>query len=289
MNLSSFVSAACGLPRRPSVVGVAITLFAILMELGSAHAATYANPRALLAGDIYDLRRDNWVNQSPSGYEGDVTPKVDEHTGTGGDNRYYRRSNVARAWPSGTGYWYTAADQYAGEPDPAGPQWVDYVPPFEILGPGRYEITASYRWSTSRASYPAVYRVHHGLGTNEVLRDQRIGTSGFVMIAFLLGEFEMRPGSFVRVEDTGAESITFGNMQFKLVTPAPRLQISYTNNACLLRWPTNAVGYRLEATVTPEISTSWSEAPEFALPDGDQLYVYVFPEEPPMFYRLVLP
>jgi hypothetical protein len=252
-------------------------------------AATYANPRALLVGDVYELRRDNWVNQSPSGYDGDVQPKIDANTGTDGDNRYYRRHNVARAWPSGTGYWFTGPDQYEGEPDPAGEQWVDYVPPFEILGPGRYEIIASYRWSTARASYPAVYRVQHGLGTNEVSRDQRIGVTGFVMIAFSLGEYEMRPGSFVRVEDTGAESITFGHMQFKLVAPAPRLQIVCNEGGCWLRWPAISTGYRLECSADPNEATSWQ--PIFDPPwiEGDQFVFHLFMDGPPKYFRLVNP
>ena len=44
-----------------------------------------------------------------------------------------------------------------GELDPAGEQWVDYIPPLELLGSGRYEIDASYRWAATRASYSAVY------------------------------------------------------------------------------------------------------------------------------------
>ena len=125
----------------------------------NASAATNFTPRPLVVGDVYVLRRDAWVNQSPSGYEGDVQPKTDGNLGTNGDNPYYRRHNVARAWPTDTGYWFSGSDQHLDEPDPAGEQWVDYTPPVEILGSGLYSVVASYRWSTSRASYPALYRV----------------------------------------------------------------------------------------------------------------------------------
>ena len=64
-----------------------------------------------------------------------MQPKTDANSGTASDNPYYRRHNVARAWATDTGYWFTDVDQFEGEPDPAGEQWVDFVPPFEILGP----------------------------------------------------------------------------------------------------------------------------------------------------------
>ena len=253
-------------------------------------AATYANPRALVTGDVYELRRDGW--STPSGgaaYDGDVLPKTDANTGTSGDNRYFQRQNVARGWPTDVGYWYTAADQHEGEPDPASEQWVDYVPPFEILGPGRYAIDASYRWSATRASYPAVYRVHHGLGTNEVLRDQRIGSAAATIVYFSLGEFEMRPGSFVRVEDTGSESITFAHMRFRLVTPAPRLRITFADGGCFLRWPVISTGYRLECSDTPFVTTSWLPVLDPSWIEGDQFVVHMFMDGPPKFFRLVNP
>lgn len=254
-------------------------------------AATYANPRALLTGDIYELRRDNWTTPSGgSAYDGDVLPKIDSHLGTGGDNRYYRRHNVARAWPTDVGYWFTASDQHEGEPDPAGEQWVDYAPPFDILGPGRYAIDASYRWGATRASYPAVYRVVHGLGTNEILRDQRVGSPTAAITYFSLGEFEMRPGSFVRVEDTGSESITFAHMRFRLVAPAPRLQLSVTDGICRVRWPASATGYRLEWTGAPAGDGAiWFPVEDVPVLDGDTLSVGLFLENYPMFFRLVLP
>jgi hypothetical protein len=58
------------------------------------------------------------------------------------------------------------------------------------------------------------------------LRDQRLASVGTAIVWFSLGEFEMRPGSFVRVEDTGTESITFATMRFRLIAPAPRLSVS---------------------------------------------------------------
>lgn len=253
-------------------------------------AATYTTPRALNVGDIYELRRDSWSNP-PGGaaYDGDVLPKVDTNPGTGGDNRYFQRHNVARAWPTDVGYWFTGADQHEGEPDPAGEQWVDYMPPIEILGPGRYAIDASYRWSAGRASYPAVYRVHHALGTNVVLRDQRIGSPTLTIVYFPLGEFEMRPGSFLRVEDTGTESITFAHARFRLVAPVPRLEITNDLNGCVLRWPTNATGYRLEFAPDPAIPASWVPVAESPLIDGDRYSITLFVNDEPKFFRLVLP
>jgi hypothetical protein len=242
-------------------------------------------------GDVYELRRDGWSNP-PSGaaYEGDVLPKTDANDGSGKDNPLYRRHNVARAWPTDVGYWFTSADQNEDEPDPAGEQWVDYAPPIEILGPGRYSIDASYRWSTNRAPYPAVYRIYHALGTNEVQRDQRIGSPTAAITYFSLGEFELRPGSFVRVEDTGTGSITFANMRFRLLAPEPQLQITYQDEACELRWPTNAVGYRVEFTQDLSSATNW--LPHLALLelDGDWFRTSVsVTNSSQYFFRLVKP
>ena len=252
-------------------------------------AATYTTPRALNVGDIYELRRDGWVNQSPSGYDGDVSPKMDANAGTGGDNPYFRRHNVARAWPTDTGYWFTGSDQHEGEPDPAGEQWVDYAPPVEILGPGLYSIAASYRWSTNRASYPVIYRVHHALGTNEVLRDQRVGTAAASIVFFNLGEFELRPGSFVRVEDPGAESVTFGNMRFRLIAPVPRLQVMLNAGVCLLRWPTNASAYRLECASAVDGSATWFPVFDAPVTVGDSLTVSLPVMDERKYFRLVKP
>lgn len=255
----------------------------------SLQAATYTAPRALNVGDIYELRRDGWVNQSPSGYDGDVLPKTDTNDGLGRDNPYFRRHNVARAWPTDVGYWFTGPDQNEGEPDPAGEQWVDYVPPFEVLGPGRYQIDASYRWSAARASYPALYRVHHALGTNEVLRDQRIGSPTLTIVYFTLGEFEMLPGSFVRVEDTGSESITFANMRFKLLAPAPALRVSVADGWSVVRWPTNAINYRLESTTELGPASFWLPVFDPAVVDGDSWAVSIPSTDTTFFFRLVNP
>lgn len=253
-------------------------------------AATYTTPRALSIGDIYELRRDGWYD--PSGgqaYEGDVLPKTDPNTGTSRDILYYRRHNVARAWPTDTGYWFTGPDQHEGEPDPAGEQWVDYEPPVAILGPGRYSISASYRWAASRASYPAVYTVHHATGTNEVLRDQRIGSPSAAITYFSLGEFELRPGSFVRVMDTGTESITFGNMRFRLVAAVPRLQITPGPGWVMLRWPTNAPAYRLESSDNLGTPNSWAAVSELPTLDDDAFAVWLSTSEERKYFRLVAP
>ena len=180
----------------------------LLSTTGSLVAANYTNNPVLLnVGDVFVVGRDGWSNPpGGSAYDGDVLPKTDTNNGLNGDSRYYRRHNVARAWPTDSGYCFTGSDQHAGEPDPAGPQWVDYVPPFEILGAGRYVIDAGYRWSSGRASYPAVYRVYHANGMSVSQRDQRLENVGANIYYLGLGEFEMRPGSFIRVEDTGHAS-----------------------------------------------------------------------------------
>jgi hypothetical protein len=238
-------------------------------------------------GDTYELTRDGWSDPPGGGtYTGDVLPKSDTNNGLSGDNPYFRRHNVARAWSSGTGYWFTGPDQHEGEPAPSDEQWVDYAPPFEILGGGRYALDASYRGASARASYPAVYRICHALGTNEVLRDQRIGAN---IVWFSLGEFEMRPGSFVRVEDTASESVTFANMRFRLLVPAPALKVEYSSGECLLRWPTNAVGYRLEATADLTPAASWESVwppPEI---DGNEYKVSLPAEGSTRFFRLISP
>lgn len=269
---------------------ILLVLLGISVAGAWAFAATYSTPRALNPGDAYELRRDNWSN-SPGGqaYQGDVIPKTDANTGTNGDSIYFRRHNVARGWPTDVGYWFTAADQQLGEPDPAGEQWVDYVPPFEILGSGRYAIYGSYRWGSTRASYPAIYRVYHALGTNEVLRDQRIGTVGQTIEYFFIGAFEMRPGSFVRVEDTGSESITFAHMRFVYLAPIPQLQIAVTNGQCQLSWPTNAAAYRLEWTTNLTILTNWQPILEAPSTVGSLLTVSLPLAEERIFFRLVQP
>jgi hypothetical protein len=252
--------------------------------------ATYTTPRVLNVGDIYELRRDGWSD--PAGgpaYNGDVLPKTDTNAGIGGDILYFRRHNVARAWPTDVGYWYTASDQNEGEPDPAGEQWVDYAPPIEVLAPGRYSIAAAYRWSTNRASYPAVYTIHHALGTNVVLRDQRLGSPTLTIVYITLGEFEMRPGSFVRVEDTGSESISFSNMRFRLLSPVPRLDAAVSGGACQLHWPTNATGYRLECAGDLTESGVWQPVTGEPIQSGTNFTVTLSVSDTPKYFRLANP
>lgn len=88
------------------LVGAVGVVVVFLAGAWATWGATYTTPRALAVGDIYEMRRDNWT-APPGGalYDGDVEPKVDLNTGTDGDNRYYQRHNVVRAWPTDTGYW----------------------------------------------------------------------------------------------------------------------------------------------------------------------------------------
>ncbi len=215
------------------IAGGCLVLGGVIM--GSSSAATYTTPRQLNLGDTYQLNPD-----SATGDEDTTCPKTDANTGTGGDNPYYQRTNVARAHLGGcTGrYWYTSNYQMlctdvppvntcgAGpcidEPDVNGPQYVDYIPPFgpgtNELTPGRYQITGEYRNTTSRAPYPAEYIVHHANGTTTVLKSQLDGVSGSCP-SFVIGTFDLNTGSSVRVNDTGDSSITFNQMKFTLVGP----------------------------------------------------------------------
>ena len=277
--------------RRGAAIKLALAVLAIASCAPiSTFAATYTTPRALKVGDIYQLTRDGWY--SPPGgstYEGDVIPKIDANEDAGRDNSYFRRFNVTRAWPTDTGYWFTFSDQNAGEPAPGDPQWVDYVPPIEILGSGRYVVEASYRWGSARATYPALYRIHHALGTNEVLRDQRIGSAGASIYWLSLGEFEMRPGSYVRVEDTGSESITFGNMKFYFMAPVPRLEMTTTNRIAMLRWSTNSTGYYLQSAASLDGPMEWERVSlEPAEADGE-FHVTIPINEPERYFRLTTP
>jgi hypothetical protein len=164
-----------------------VALLAVTTIPITAWAATYTSPRQLALNDVYQLNPD-----SASGDEVTTCPKTDANDGTSGDNPYFRRTNVARAHLGGCSgrYWYTSSNQSlcsddppvnscppntcADEPDPAGPQYVDYAPPFGTganqLPPGRYRLNAEYRNTTSRASYPAEYIVNHATGTTTVLK-----------------------------------------------------------------------------------------------------------------------
>ncbi len=197
------------------ITAAAITMVAVCSA--GVQAATYTTPRQLALYDVYRLNQDGYT-----GDENTTQPKTDLNDGLNGDNPYYQRTNVARAHNSGSCiYWYTSAYQEAGEPDPAGPQYVDYVPPFgsgaNQLTPGRYRLNAEWRYSTARASYPAQYIVNHAGGQTTILWQQNQGT---MCETFDIGEFDMTVGSFIRVNDTGSESITFNRMLFTYLGPA---------------------------------------------------------------------
>jgi len=152
----------------------------------------------------------------PDAHTGDehtTQPKTDAHDGLDGDNPEYRRHNVSRAHID---YWYTSSYQDAGEPDPNGEQWVDYAPDFATLGAGQYEIVAHYRQTENRAPYEALYKVQHRDGEAIVGRDQREGDD---YESLSLGVYDLCPGDFVRVEDPGANSISFNQMDFIWVGP----------------------------------------------------------------------
>lgn len=194
---------------------LAMFLLVIAIPL-AAFGETITTPKPMKAGDVYRIVRDGFTTQG--GYDGNVLPKTDANDGKNGDNPYYRRHNVARAWSSFGGYWYTSSHRESGEPDPRGEQWVDYVPPLEMLGGGIYQIKTFYRHSENRADYPAKYIIHHVGGTTTINRDQRIGAD---MVAFDLGQWNLGTDGWVRVQDTGARSICFGNMEFTYVQPLP--------------------------------------------------------------------
>lgn len=166
-----------------------------------------AAPGSLGTGDHYDVSIDDFSGDGET-----TSPRTDANDGRDGDNPYFQRVNVARAHCASSGcYWYTSDHQESGEPDPGGDQHVDYRPPFPDLGVGTYRIVATYRQSDNRASYPAVYEVHHRDGVTTVEQDQREGTE---MVDIDLGTFWMCPDSYVRVSDPGSDSITMNAMDF---------------------------------------------------------------------------
>lgn len=158
-------------------------------------------------GDDHDVEIDDYTG------DGETTePKTDANDGADGDNPEFQRYNVARGHCSGTScYWYTSSHQESGEPDPRGEQWVEYRPDFADLGVGWYQITARYRQTENRAGYAAEYVVSHRDGDTLTEIDQRDGTDD---MSFDLGLYWMCPGSAVRVEDPGSDSITFNEMTF---------------------------------------------------------------------------
>lgn len=235
-----------------------------LLVSAAVQAATYTSPRQNLAlYDVYQLNPDGFT-----GGEGTTEPKVDLNDGLNGDNKFYKRTNVARAWPYGCAqpYWYTSAYQEAGEPDPAGPQYVDYAPPFGAnsnqLPPGRYRLNAQYRFTDARAYYPAEYTVNHAGGSTTILQSQREGTPD-ACESFDLGEFDLQSGSFIHVNDTGTESITFNRMLFTYLGPPGG--VPYVNagsdQTIVLPAAANLQGTALDADGQPgPLTTTWSMA-----------------------------
>lgn len=191
-----------------------LALGALLLAQTTSWAATYTSPRQLKLSDVYQLDVD-----SATGDEATTQPKNDANDGLNGDNPYFKRNNVARAHFGGCPerYWYSSSHQEPGEPDPAGPQWVDYAPPFgsgaDQLPPGQYRLNAQYRYSANRADYPVQYVVHHAHGTTTVNKSQRDGTLNTCQ-SFDLGSYQLTAGSYIRVSDPGSQSITFNRMLF---------------------------------------------------------------------------
>ena len=107
---------------------------------------------------------------------------------------------------------------------------------------------------------------------------------------FGLGEFELRPGAFVRVEDTGTESITFANMRFRFVAPVPTLGISSSLGMRVFRWPTNASAYRLECVGGVDGSAGWSSSVlDAPVSEGDSFTLSLPIADERKYFRLVQP
>ncbi len=160
---------------------------------------------SLSVGQTYTLTVD-----AHTGDEATTQPKTDANDGLNGDNPRYRRNNVARAHGD---YWYTSSFQEAGEPDPNSPQWVDYVPDFNSLGVGCYNIMAQFRATENRANYAVAYRIiNTSVGDVLIERVQYSGNGEYVDED--LGNHFMCPDSYVRIQDPGAKSITFNKMRF---------------------------------------------------------------------------
>ncbi len=188
-----------------------VLLFALLWCVCACSSyADVTTPRALAVGETYRLDAD-----AHTGDEETTEPKTDLNDGLNGDSVHFRRFNVARAHLD---YWYTSSYQNPGEPDPAGSQWVDYVPPLNILGPGVYSIEARYRNTDARATYDVPYTVHHQGGTTTILKCQRDGTSGSYYTVNL-GTFDLGTDGWVRVEDPGSSSITLDPIRFTYLGP----------------------------------------------------------------------
>ncbi|MBF0432327.1 MAG: T9SS type A sorting domain-containing protein [Fibrobacteria bacterium] len=185
---------------------------------------------ALNVGDVYYLLTDGYF-----GYERDSGPWDDANDGvkvSGAnypDNPHFKRHKVSKAHMcpevdppvpnlQNPPYWYTSRFIFnEGEPDPAEPQWVDYVPPIDSLGAGTYKIEILFRNTENRPDYDAEYSVIvPGADTVTATVNQKSGVEGDCMW-FTVGEVELTEGSFVRAEDPGAGSLVFGPGKFTLL------------------------------------------------------------------------
>lgn len=168
------------------------------------------SPGNLAVGATYTLNIDAFT-----GDEHTTQPKSDANNGQSGDNPLFRRHNVARGHAD---YWYSSSHQKAGEPDPNGPQWVDYTPDFDQLGRGCYRITAQYRGTNNRALYPALYRVLNTANGDHLYERVQKRLDG-AYVDEDLGTHQMCSTSFVRIEDPGPNSISMNKMRFKYLGP----------------------------------------------------------------------
>ncbi len=270
-----------GTRARIGPVLLVVSLGMLVMGAPWATGATFTTPQQLALDDIYQLNPDN---ASGSGSNGDIDtcPKVDLNNGASGDNPYFQRTNVFRSHLGGCTdrYWYTSAsrvlcsDNNPGyslcgnpcidEPDPAGTQYVDYIPPFgggaNQLTPGRYKLTGRYRNTSSRATYPAEYIVHHANGTTTVLKGQLEGSPD--CNDFDIGTFDLNTGSYIRVNDTGSSSITFNRMKFTFRGPAGG--VPYVNagpdQSIILPAVANLDGTAVDDDGAPgALTTTWSQ------------------------------
>ncbi|MBF0433517.1 MAG: T9SS type A sorting domain-containing protein [Fibrobacteria bacterium] len=188
---------------------------------------------ALRIGDAYEVTVDHHT-----GDEAKAEPKIDANDGKDKDNPYYQRHNVMRAhWNYIFGpcdHWYSSNHQTEPlEPDPSDEQWVDYKPPFDSLGAGRYKISVAWVSMSSRAdTYPALHNVFHANGdtTVEIYQWDPAVESDDERCSFReIGEYDMVEGSYVRIEDTGPNSVSFAPVTFTLVGAITSVE---DNQAC---------------------------------------------------------
>ena len=192
-----------------------LILVGVLLAALPAVAAEYTKPQALAIGDTYRLEVDAWT-----GDEGTTEPTTDANDGLSGDNPYFQRNNIAHAHNSGgCQYWYTSSHyNLPHDPNPAGPQWVDYKPPLNILGAGRYRIVAQYRNTPARATYPAQYIVHLGDGSTTTVNKSQL--EGVDCVEFQVGEFDLGSTGWMRVNDTGSQSLVMSHVKFTWLGPS---------------------------------------------------------------------